>query len=177
MMMSMLESGGIAAVTDGSRRPDKDNPKGYYELEKVKEIQQDISWLEDCHGKAVKIVSNLLFYLPDNHKYKIIFMRRHMKEVLASQQTMLSRLERHGARKRSELMAESFSKHITRVEKWLKVKHYDVLPIDYRDVIIDPRKNSENISKFLNIRLNIAKMVAVVDSSLYRNRGDGEKKA
>ena len=177
MMMSMLVAGGIEAVTDGIRKPDENNPKGYHEFEKVKIIQEDISWLEDCRGKAVKIISEFLFYLPDNREYKIIFMRRHMKEILASQRTMLSRLGRHGANKNDEEMTESFGKHIMRVDKCLKGKSYDVLHIDYRNAIMDPWKNAESVNRFLNFRLNIAKMVDVVDSKLYRQRETNEKKA
>ena len=176
MMMSMLGAGGIETVTDGIRRPDENNPKGYYEFEKVKTIQEDISWLEDCYGKAVKMISEWLFYLPENREYKIIFMRRHMKEILASQRTMLSRLGRHGADKNDEEMTESFNKHIVRVDKWLKAKRYDVLHIDYRNAIMDPRKNAEDVNRFLNFRLDIAKMVHRVDSKLYRQRETNDKK-
>src|SRR5688572_24463755 len=43
MMMKMLEAGGLEAVTDNIRTADEDNPKGYYELEKVKEMKGDTS--------------------------------------------------------------------------------------------------------------------------------------
>lgn len=61
MIMRMLDAGGMPLVVDNIRKPDKDNIRGYYEYERVKKIKDgDISWLRDCRGKAVKIVSPLL---------------------------------------------------------------------------------------------------------------------
>jgi len=91
MMMRMLEEGGLELVVDGDRKPDQDNPKGYFEYEKVKELAKDNSWFTDIHGKVVKIVSPLLYHLPPIYKYKIIFIKRHMEEILASQNKMLER--------------------------------------------------------------------------------------
>jgi len=58
MMMQMLEAGRIPIVTDQIRKADEDNPRGYYEFEKVKKIKEDASWLESGHGKVLR------WYLP-----------------------------------------------------------------------------------------------------------------
>jgi hypothetical protein len=34
MMMKMLEAGGVPIMTDGVREADRDNPKGYFEVER-----------------------------------------------------------------------------------------------------------------------------------------------
>ena len=91
MMMRMLEAGGMAVMTDHIRKADDDNPKGYYEYERVKSIKTDTTWLNEAEGKAVKMISALLTHLPPSHSYQVIFMRRKMEEVLASQQEMLRR--------------------------------------------------------------------------------------
>lgn len=78
LMMKMLEAGGIEPVTDNIRGADLDNPKGYYEFEKVKVVAEDSSWLPATRGKAFKMVSILLRNLPANHRFKLIFMRRKM---------------------------------------------------------------------------------------------------
>ncbi len=46
MMMKMLESGGMPIVSDDLRPADEGNPQGYYELERVKELDKggDTSW-------------------------------------------------------------------------------------------------------------------------------------
>jgi hypothetical protein len=89
MMMQMLEAGGIELIVDHIRKADENNLRGYYELEKIKQLNKDSSWLENAYGKAIKVVSMLLYQLPMNKKYKIIFMTRKMDEVLASQNKML----------------------------------------------------------------------------------------
>jgi len=98
MMMQMLGAGGLAVLTDGKRGADADNPRGYYEYEAVKSLGQDASWLASAGGKAVKIVSALLIHLPDGFDYRVIFMRRPIAEVLASQRAMLDRLGHAGPR-------------------------------------------------------------------------------
>ena len=38
LMMNMLRAGGVPIVADGLRTADDDNPKGYFELERVKQL-------------------------------------------------------------------------------------------------------------------------------------------
>ncbi|HFD38992.1 MAG TPA: sulfotransferase family protein, partial [Anaerolineae bacterium] len=83
MMMKMLEAGGLPVLTDQIRAADEDNPKGYYEFERVKQIEHDQEWLPDAQGKAVKMIAALLKHLPPDYEYKIVFMQRDMQEVLA----------------------------------------------------------------------------------------------
>ena len=52
--MKMLDVGGMEVVTDNIRKADKENPKGYYEFEKVKKIKEDSSWLDSTLGKYSK---------------------------------------------------------------------------------------------------------------------------
>ena len=91
MMMQMLEAGGIEVVVDDIRKADQDNLKGYYELEKIKKLDQESSWLDSAYGKAIKVISIWLYHLPKDKKYKIIFMKRDMAEILASQMKMLKK--------------------------------------------------------------------------------------
>ena len=91
----MLEAGGLAAhAVDGIRTADEDNPKGYFELERVKELDKpgaDKSWVKEARGKGIKVISFLLRDLPEDNNYKIVFMHRKIEEVLASQAKMLER--------------------------------------------------------------------------------------
>ena len=64
MMMKMLHTGGLDVLTDEIRTADEDNPKGYYEFERVKQLPQDTAWLPEAEGKAVKVISALLLQLP-----------------------------------------------------------------------------------------------------------------
>ena len=89
--MKMLAEGGLSVVTDQLRSADEDNPNGYFEMEAVKQmINGNTDWLQDAAGKVVKVISALLEYLPQEYSYKIIFMEREIKEILASQRKMLA---------------------------------------------------------------------------------------
>src|ERR1044072_2561799 len=136
MMMSMLVAGGIPAMTDSIRTADEDNPKGYFELEKVKELAKDNRWLADAGGRAVKIISALLKHLPTDYRYKVIFMRREMREVLASQRQMLMRRGEPTDKVSDERMAEMFRKHLAEVESWLaKQPNIEVIYTNYNQML------------------------------------------
>jgi hypothetical protein len=168
-MMQMLDRGGVAVLTDHVRQADTDNPRGYYEWEIVKRIKQDASWLPQARGKAVKMVSQLLYDLPANEKYRIIFMERDLEEMLASQEKMLERLNRKAAPR--EEMKRSYAVHLDRLHQWLSQQsNMRVLLVNYNELIERPDGQAERISEFLGGPLRIAEMVAVVDPSLYRNR-------
>lgn len=170
MMMRMLEAGGMDVAVDNIREADEDNPKGYYELEKVKDIKNDYSWLDNVQGKVVKMVSMLLYELPSTRDYNIIFMQRDIGEILASQRTML---QRKGNRSdiNDEEMGKLFNRHLEEIENWLAgQKNMRVFYINYKNVIEDPRKIAQVINHFLNEALSIEKMVETVDRSLYRQR-------
>lgn len=171
MMMQMLEAGGMQVITDHIRQADEDNPHGYYEFEKVKKIKEDSSWLDGCHGKVFKMVSALLYYLPNSKKYKIVFMKRKMDEMLASQNTMLRRQGRNDAVVSDEEMAKKLDKHLLKVETWLaKQRNFKAIYINYNSVIENALENAKNVALFLNLPMDIDKMVKVVESSLYRQK-------
>ncbi len=69
MMMKMFEAGGLEPFVDNIRKADPDNPKGYYEFERVKQLENDKTWLPEARGKVVKVVSALLKHLPPKYVY------------------------------------------------------------------------------------------------------------
>jgi hypothetical protein len=176
MTMKMLEAGGLACVADGVRTADEDNPKGYFEDERVKDLDKDIdtSWLKDARGKVIKIVSPLLQGLPATNHYKILFMRRNLREVLASQKKMLDR-RGETSDTADEKMIASYEEHLDKIQFLIRYRpHLEALYIDYRQVIEQPREQAERINDFLGGGLDVDSMVEMVDSSLYRNRAPGE---
>ncbi len=172
MMMKILEAGGVEILTDDLRAADDDNPKGYFELERVKKLKEgDIDWVDQAQGKAVKIISALLEDLPDRHRYKIIFMCREMAEILASQRQMLIRRGEAADDVNDAQMAEIFQEHLKRVRVWLaNQENIDVLYVDYNDLMRDPAVQIESLVSFLSIPLDVDAMRAVPDASLYRQR-------
>ena len=91
LVMQMLAAGGHPIASDGVRRADADNPRGYFELEAARGLARDASWLPGMAGRAVKLVHTLLPSLPPGLHYKVLLVRRRLDEVLASQRVMLAR--------------------------------------------------------------------------------------
>jgi hypothetical protein len=172
MMMRMLEAGGMPAVTDNLRQADVDNPMGYYEFEPVKKVKEDTSWVEGARGKAVKMVYSLLYHLPAGGAYRVLFMRRKMEEVLASQRKMLERLGKADDKISDEQLAQMFRSQLQKFEAWIKGQpNFALLDVDYNRMVADPREPVGQVNAFLGGRLDTAAMCRVVDSTLYRNRG------
>jgi hypothetical protein len=171
MMMKMLEAGGLEALTDNIRTADEDNPKGYFEFERVKQIENDKAWLEDARGRVVKLISALLKHLPPSYNYKVIFMRRAMPEILASQRQMLIRRGEPADAVPDDKMAAMFEKHVAQVESWLAAQpNIQTLYVSYNQVMKDPRPHAELVNKFLGNTLEVDAMVGVADAALYRQR-------
>ncbi len=171
-MMQMLAAGGMPILTDGQRRPDDDNPNGYFELEAVKNTKACSAWLGEAQGKAVKMVHLLLLDLPrEGYCYRVLLMKRRMAEVLASQRVMLQRLGKPAAPLRDEQLSEIYLAQLARVEAWLREQpHCSFLPIDYNELIANPARVSATINEFLGGRLDLGKMVQAVNPRLYRQR-------
>ena len=171
MMMKMLAEGGLLPVTDAIRSADDDNPNGYFEFERVKQMSTgDRKWLDEAGGKVVKVISALLEHLPGGYHYKVIFMERSIKEVLASQKKMLD--NRGEANKVSDAeMEEQYRAHIAAVRPWLaRQPHMDVLYVDYNKMMSDPGPLCQRLVEFLDMPLDAQKMQTVPNAKLYRNR-------
>lgn len=170
MMMRMLDAGGLEVVTDQIRTPDEDNPKGYYEFERVKKIVEDQAWLPEARGKVVKIISFLLLKAPAGYHYKVIFLRRALPEVLASQRQMLIRRGDNSPQD-DVRMAELYGKHLIQAKVWLESQpHVEVLYIDHAEAVSDPGSVACKVNAFLNNALDAEAMASAVDPSLHRQR-------
>jgi hypothetical protein len=175
MMMKMLDSGNMPLLTDEIRKADEDNPKGYYEYEKVKKLEDDNSWLGLARGKTIKIVSPILYHLKfdSGYTYKIIFMLRDLDEILASQKKMAERLNTDEEKIRDNILKNEYSSHLEEIENWMEQQeNIDLLPVQYTDVLENPLAVAEGIHDFLGTGLDIQKMAAAADSSLYRQRAE-----
>jgi hypothetical protein len=172
MMMKMLESAGLDILTDNLRTADENNPKGYYEFERVKQLKAgDFDWLAMAQGKVVKVISALLEYLPNQYQYQIIFMRRNMDEVLSSQRQMLIRDGKQDDKVSDQKLAELYENHLKKIETWLEQQpNMSTLYISYNQTLREPEPNLNRIIQFLGGNLDINPMLKVVDQNLYRER-------
>ncbi len=176
MMMAMLAAGGIPPLTDHERRPDQDNPRGYYEFERVKKLPEgDNEWLSLALGKAVKVISALLPHLPPTYSYRVVFMRRNLAEVLASQRQMLASRGETTNDAEDARLAALFERHLEQTEHWLAAQpHMPTLYVSYNALLAQPSEEVERISAFLGGGLDVAAMQRVIDRSLYRQRQPDE---
>ncbi len=175
MLMKMLEAAGVEIASDGLRTADVDNPKGYYELEKVKELDKskDKSWLKEMRGKTVKIISLLLKELPEGNHYKVIFVKRELKEVMASQNKMLIHRGEPVKPDDDEKMIQRYDVHLQKVQSMLEEEpRFEVLFLNHRDILNNPVDASRKIKHFLDGPLDEAGMASIVDPDLYRNRAE-----
>jgi hypothetical protein len=171
MMMKMLAEGGLSTVTDSIRTADEDNPNGYFEFEPVKKLAdgQD-KWLEGAGGRTVKVISALLEHLPASHRYKVLFMEREIKEILASQQKMLHRRGEASASSDEEMEAQ-FRQHLAATKYWLaRQPNMDVLYVDYNKLMARPDAYGQAIADFIGLPVDVSRMLGVPSEGLYRNR-------
>jgi hypothetical protein len=172
MMMKMLEAGGMQVLTDSIRTADMDNPKGYYEFERVKALPDgDFEWLPEARGKAVKVIAALVPYLPSNFKYRIIFMRRSMPEVLASQRKMLINRGEDPGKINDEMITNIYEKHLKQVDAWMtKQTHLQRIEVNYNEMVVSPEQYITRVNAFLGGILDVQNMHNVIDPTLYRQR-------
>jgi hypothetical protein len=170
LMMQMLAAGGVPLLTDQQRKPDIDNPRGYCEWEPVKQLPKQPQLIGEAEGRAVKIISELLFCLPRGRDYKLIFMERPLPEVLTSQDEML---KRNGSTDLVDhaVLTQAFREHMEQVVSWLELrKEIPLCRMGFRRLLRDPSGCAETICNFLELNLNVEAMARAVDISLYRNR-------
>jgi len=173
MAMKMLEAGGMELVTDGARQADEQNPNGYFELEAVKGLDknEDASWLSDARGKAVKIISHLLTWLPESYNYRVIFMERSLDEIIASQNKMLDQRGHATEASNADSAKLAFERHLDQTMRFLAHRScFKTLRVNYADAVRHPRTAAERIASFLDHKMDVAAMAAVADEALYRNR-------
>jgi hypothetical protein len=169
-MMQMLAAGGMTLLTDGERKADVDNPRGYCEWEPVKQLPKNPQRIKEAEGKAVKVITQLLLSVPRGHEYKLIFMERPMPEVLASQDEML---RRRGTTPSADhaLLTTAFRDHMKQVAAWLEQREdVPICRVGYRKLVSDPESCARMVREFLGLELNVEAMAQQVDPSLYRNR-------
>jgi len=172
LMMKMLEAAGLELLVDNKRKADQDNPKGYYELEAVAQMKdKGTNWVAEAPGKAVKVVAPLLKYLPAEYAYKVLFMRRAMPEILASQKQMLTRRGKDAEAVPDAAMAQIFDKQLAEVLKWMSENgSTEYIEIPFSELVAGNMQILESILKFLDLEMDMNAMAQIADPELYRQR-------
>ena len=171
LMMQMLVAGGMSALSDGERHADTDNPRGYLEWERIKQLPNDPGCIAEGEDKVVKVISRLLLSLPSGHDYRVIFMQRPLPEVIASQDQMLRRRGTYKEGTNPAVISAAFEKHLREVYAWLEGKPYvKTLRVQYHETLKNPLQVGRELAQFLQVPLNLEAMAQQVDATLYRNR-------
>jgi hypothetical protein len=171
LMMQMLAAGGCPLMTDNLRAPDESNPRGYFELEAVKKLRVDQSWLADARGRAVKIIHALVRELPADGRFqfRVLLMIRPIDEVLASQGAMLARSGKTSAD--PAVLARIYQTQMDELERWLGTqKHFRFMRVEHQRLLGNPSEVAAEINAFLGGSFDTAAMAAAVDPLLYRER-------
>jgi len=169
--MQMLAAGGMSVVTDGERQADADNPRGYFEWERIKLLPKQPDCIAEAEGKVVKVISQLLFALPSGRGYRVIFMQRPLPEVVASQAEMIRRRGTTGAALAPAALIAGLGAHLNQVNAWLKDKaNISVHRVEHGEVMREPLRVSESIQHFLGCSLDVVAMSEQIEPSLYRQR-------
>src|SRR5439155_7777495 len=138
------------ALTDNKRAADEDNPFGYFEFEPAAELAKNISWVPQARGKVVKIVAQLLPWLPANEHYQIIFMERNLAEVVASQHAMLARQGRPGAELDQRQLMATYTEQVQRVHTQLaRRSEFRTLRVSYGRFLAEPVSGVRCLADFL----------------------------
>lgn len=149
LMMRTLCAAGIPVLTDGGRQPDKNNPLGYLEWEPVLTLPENPSVIRAARGKAVKVLTPLIPYLPPDFSYRALFMRRPFGEIARSQHAM--RFGNAPEALPPEKMEEMLRNHTAATLAFLSRAEIPVLEVDYPALVCDPGLQSHSISSFLGL--------------------------
>ncbi len=166
LMMQILEKSSLEILTDGIRQKDNNNPEGYFELDAVKGIVKDNSFLKSAVGKVVKIVAPLPIFMDKSLSYRVIFMRREIEEILRSQEIMLNKDQQAERQK----FAAIYETHMQKTYQFFVSNNIPYLDVPYKELIQNPGHELEKIIAFLEIDAVWQDLASAVNPSLYRNR-------
>ena len=166
LMMQLLNKSSLDILSDGIRQKDISNPEGYFELEAVKGIVRDNSFLMDAAGKVVKIVAPLPIYLDKSLDYRIVFMRRDIEEVLKSQEKMLNK-DQTSEREKFRTIYEM---HLKKTYHFFDSHSIPYIDIQYKQLLNNSEQELAKLIEFLNLSTPIEDLLSVIKVDLYRNK-------
>ena len=166
LMMQLLNKSSLEILSDGIRQKDISNPEGYYELEAVKGIVRDNSFLKDATGKVVKIVAPLPVYLDKSLDYRIVFMRREIEEVLRSQEKMLNK-DQTSEREKFKTIYEM---HLKKTYHFFESNSIPYIDIQYKQLLNESEQELKRLIDFLELSTPIEELLSVIKVDLYRNK-------
>jgi hypothetical protein len=166
LMMQILKAGKFPIGYDNNRKPDKNNPKGYFELyggRIIDKLMKGEVNLDNFDGMAIKVTSYGLQYLPKDKIYKIIYMQRNYKEILQSQNKMLGKKDYNP--NDIEVLNNINMRALQTIDK---NDNMEIIRISYNMLMGAPEVEIKRLSRFLG--RDISSGIEAIDKKLYRNR-------
>lgn len=171
LVMQMLAAGGYPVLVDEARPADAHNPRGYFEYAAVKSLERDATWLPQAVGRAVKVIHALVMHLPTGFDYRLILVRRDLRQVVASQDAMLAAAGAAPPAPDAARLAEIYGLQLARLDDWLDANaQFRVLRVAHEDLLANPLASADALAAFLGGELDLAAMVHCVDLELHRQR-------
>ncbi len=170
LMMHMLWAGGLPVLTDSKRPADSSNPKGYWEWEAIKKLENHPQILSSAQGKAVKIISHFLPFLPEIYSYRIIFMRRNTPDIIRSQNKMLEKRGKSPGDLSDEQLVKIYNRLLAKSKHTLQSKEIPFYEIWYEHIMKNPKAVTKDIVDFLGLPLNESAMWSVIDKNLNHSK-------
>lgn len=170
LAMALLAEGGVELLTDGVRGPDPDNPLGYHEYEGVKRLPHDARWLAAARGRAVKVIHAFLQQLPEGWTYRVILLRRNLRDVVASQDRMLARRGQPVGGLPAERVAEVLGQQLDSARDWLRSRP-DVawMELDYDALLREPEPELARLIEFAALRVPVSRLAALIQPERRRD--------
>lgn len=171
MLMQMLREGGVPVFEDENRPADEHNPLGYHEHSRVKKLGEEQDWLQQARGKALKVVSPLLRYLPADEKYRVLLIQRPLTEVIVSQEVMRGHKREEVMRNFPFQKALELQQEETRILNRVQMQpNMQLLTLDYYRCLDEPEAVVREIEDFLGLKLKRGEAVSAVNAKLHRNK-------
>lgn len=171
LAMQMLAAGGLVLLTDGARKEDENNPRGYFEFARTLRIGAgDTAWRGEAEGKVVKITWPLLRALPMDWEARVVWMERAPEQIVASQARMLGRsglpIEDAAQLQRAFVLMQ------TQARAWLAARRgLAIFVLPHADLLLNPAAEVARLAAWLGGDLDVPAMAAAVEPALWRERG------
>ena len=156
MMMGMLAAGGLGVACD------RECYGNSWETERMLGLPISTAWLDECRGRAVKILEPLQFTPPRiGYRYRFIWMTRDPHQQARSQVKMLRAadvrvvvdLPRHRASLRQDEV---------RALELLRSYDGDLEVVAFEQVLGDPHGTALRLARHLDLSLCVEAMASVV---------------
>lgn len=171
LAMQLLVAGGLPVLTDGARRADENNPRGYFEFARVLRLGAgDTAWQTEAEGRAVKITWPLLAAVPSTWPVRIVWMERAVEEIVASQAKMLARAGQPA--EDAAQLQRAFAAMREQAKRWMAARReVAVIVVNHATLLGSPATEAARLAAWTGGNLDVAAMAAAVDPALWRERG------